>query len=1115
MLRMPLKQGEIIQLNNRQYTIESVLGDGATCIVYSAYYKDNMGLIHRVNIKECYPFNCNITREGQALVWESAKEKETVFSAFRAAYQKLMMWQNNYVANTFDIYDENQTFYIVMNADEGVTFDKDSADNLGDILKTVKLLAYVVGNYHNNGYLHLDIKPSNFLVYSRPSEHIILFDMDTVTAMADIESGKIKCVSYSQNCAAPEQKQGKLNKLCPATDIFAIGAVLFEKVMGRPIESFDLGVFADWEFDDDLFENVNPKIKRLLRNVFKKTLSANISRRYKTTDKLIADLDKAIKVAEDEVYLKGDDVCCSGRFIGREKELLLIKENFDTKKKAVFLQGFGGIGKTEIARRYAELHKKDYDSILFIKYDSNLNLQDKLDEIDIVNFEGDTIEHRRKLRNLLDDNTLVIVDNFDVEVGTDNTLKLLLNSKAHILVSTRTDFSSVYSGDNYAIIKIAEFPNTELEQIFLSNAKLNTLNDANRDILYKIFKLIDNHTYATELLAKQMHYSGWTFDFLYEKVKLGFSSLKGAEKIVVNKDEDIKKDNSLNILRAVYHISDLTDGQKQVLRNIFMLRFMNITKENYLKYTFTANLDDINTLIEIGLVQYDRLYYKLHPLIEELVSCDLTPNMVNCKEIYYTLERKISDTGHYDGYDDADEFEFETNCDFLCAYFKHANLNDEITRSMLINWLLDIYENENIRSGEADDWRYSPLYEKLILLCSTEKITPIEKYNIYYTVILSWLTTSSRFYINDPEMTEAHRNLVEQKVREFLPLAVSSCDNLGEEKESYLEKLYDAVICQLLNNYFNYYGESTSIVDYIFSVCPEKFDKLTLGEKSRLGLELSESESEEFEKELPDVFKPDYTNEEIELELTCKKEFRESKNKPEYFKKIINSSEYSPMKRAELLWYCTDSVFERLHRGFSINDKTQYDWPMLEELLDIEEDFLISDDCDPSGHDEIDNWNHYLETNTVNQIIIYAATNNFECFERSVKILLGELGDKIKWYLEHGTHWSRFINIRDPQTFSLSSIYSALEAIRKNHLMLPTLLSYLEGWEEYAKRIGQYDERDFFSLYKSIAECAEMADCEIIENPDYIRDFSDIEFYYRDKMDNIAGVDFTLKFEDE
>ena len=1113
MLRIPLKKGDIVELNNKPYTIDSVIGDGATCIVYSAYYMDTIGMSHHVNIKECYPYGAKITRKEQLLVWELESEKNKFTQAFVSAYEKLMMWQNsNFAVHVFDICEANQTCYTVMDANQGLTFDKDVTASLGDILKTVKLLAYIVGNYHSNGYLHLDLKPSNFLVYPRPSEHIVLFDMDTVVGIEDIKSGTIKATSYSDDWAAPEQKQGKISKLCPATDIYALGAILFEKIMGRSVEVEDTSVFADWDFECGFFEDVNPKIKRLLRNIFKKTIVANIGRRYKSADKLIADLDEAIKVTDSEIYLKGDDICCSGHFIGRENELLLIKDNFDAKKKAVFLHGFAGIGKTEIARKYAELHKKDYDTILFVKYDSNLTLQDKLDEIEIVNFDGDTAEHRRKLRNLLDDNTLVIVDNFDIEIGTDNTLKSLIDSKAHILISTRTDFSSVYCGDNYAIIEIAEFENRELEQLFLCNSKLAAINIPDKEILNKIFKLIENHTYATELLAKQMYYSEWSYNFLYEKVKSGIASLKGAEKIIVNKDEDVKKDNSLNILRAIYHISDLTEGQKQVLRNIFMLRFMNITKENYIKYTFSGSLEDLNTLIEIGLVQYDRLFCKLHPLIEELVGFELNPNMDNCKGVHTTLKLKISNTGHYDGYDDADEFEFESNCDFLCGFFKYAALNDETTRSTLTNWLLEICENENIRSAEADDWRFSPLYEKLTLLCDTEKITPTEKYNIYYIVILSWITTSSRLYINNPEMTEAHRNLVQQRVRQFLPLAASCCDQMEKDSDTYLNRLYTTVIHRLLSECFE---NPKDIVDDIYDVYPQAFEALSPWEKSRLGLVLSESELEEYEKEIPDVFKPGYTDEEIKLEFTFKKGFHESKDKIAYLKEIINSSEYSAMKRAELLWYCTDSVFEKLHLGFSKNAEMQYNWTVLEELLDLEEDFLISDECEPIGYDEINAWNHYLETNTINQIIVYAATNNYEWFEKTMDMLLDDIGRNIALHIKNGFHWLHYVLHHNLHTVSLLRVGNALQSIHKAHLMLPTLLRYLDGWKEYAIKINQYNERDFFSLYKSIAECAEMAGCETIDNPNYARNFSNIEYYYRDKMDAIAGVDFILKFEEE
>lgn len=1118
MQRTYLTPGDTLELNNKIYTVKSVLGDGATCVVYSAEYKDNNGYSHKVNIKECYPYNASVSREGSLLNWEMNGEKEQCLQFFEATYKKLNEWQEG-IANVsvYDICDANNTKYIIMEHNKGcVTFDKDKPESLSDILRTVKLLAHYVGKYHHNGYLHLDIKPSNFLVYPRPSDHIVVFDLDTVTSVSDIETGKYRYASYSDGWAAPEQKQGKINKLCPATDIFAIGAVLFEKIMGRQVNNDDIGYFAEWEFDGELFENVNPKIKRLLTNIFKKTLAASVKRRYQTADALAKDLEKAIKIAKSEVYLKCDDICCSGFFIGRGSELKYIKESFDSKKKAVFLHGFGGIGKTEIARKYAELYKKDYDVVLFVKYDNNSTLQEKLDEIDIFNFDGEITEHRKKLRGLLDDKTLVIVDNFDVEIGTDNGLKSLLDTKAHILISTRTDFSSVYSGDKYTQLEITELASNELEQVFYSNAKIECLSNTDKDILYKIFKLIENHTYATELLAKQMYYSGWSIETLYHKIKSGFASLESVEKIVTNKDDDTKKDNTLNILRAVYSVSSLTEEQKQVLRNLYLLRFMNISREIYLKYSLSNStiFDEMNTLIEIGLVQYNKLYFSLHPLVEELVNYDLKPTVDNCQGIYSVINSKTFMTGNYDGYDDADEYEFESNCDYLCGFFRRADLTYDNNKALLISWLLDILENENIRIGEADDWRFSPLYEKLVLLCESPKTTPIDKYNVYYIVLLSWLSTASRFYINNSEMTEAHRKKVEQKICDFLPLAVSSCDFIKKDKDSYLDKLFSAVVYQLLNEHFE---KLEGIVSYILDIYPQAFENLTTREKINLGLVLTETEMEEFEREeqeIPDVFKPGYTDEEIDLELSCKKGFRESTDKVAYFNEIINNKKYTPMKRAELLWYCTGCVFDRLHMGLFSKAESEIDWTTMEEILDLEEEFLISDECDPKEKDDIQDWNHYIENNTVNQIIVYAATNNFEWFEDTIDILLKEIGRKIKFYIEHGVHWSRFISTRDYETISIERIKNALEEIHKAHLILPVLIRYLEGWQQYAKKINQYDDRDFFSLYKTIAECASLADGEKIMDSKYQKDFFDIEDFYRTQMDSIAGVDFSIKFDE-
>lgn len=716
MQRIYLKSGDTLELNSKIYTVKSVIGDGATCVVYSAEYKDNKGYPHRVNIKECYPYNASISREDTILKWELDDEKEKHLKSFDTTYKKLNVWQEG-ISNVsvYDICDANNTKYIIMEHNKGcVTFDKDNPETLSDILKTVKLLAHYVETYHQNGYLHLDIKPSNFLIYPRPSEHIVLFDLDTVTAISDIETGKCGYASYSDGWAAPEQKQGKINKLCPATDIYAIGAVLFEKILGRQVDNDDVGYFAEWSFDNELFEDVNPKIKRLLTNIFKKTLAASIKRRYHSAEALIKDLDKAIKIVDSKVYLKGDDICCSGYFVGREEELKKIKDSFDSKKKAVFLHGFGGIGKTEIARKFAELYKKDYDVLLFVKYDSNSTLQEKLDEIDIANFDGDTTEHRKKLRSLLDDKTLVIVDNFDVEIGTDNGLKFLFDTKAHVLVSTRTDFSSVYNGDKYTQIEVTELASNELEQVFFSNAKIDYLKDSDREILYKIFKLIENHTYATELLAKQMYYSGWSLVTLYDKVKSGFSSLERAEKIVTNKDNDNKKDNALNILRTVYCISDLTEGQKQVLMNMSLLSFVNLTKDAYAELTYSDTLNDFNVLVEIGYIQSNKEFYNIHSLTKKMVVMELLPEWNNCSEVYHSIAEYIDWFGEASNRNEADKAEALQRADFLSKFFRSIDLNDYNNYGLAIFWLKNVINSNFIIAGQK--WNKIKFDELLSLI---------------------------------------------------------------------------------------------------------------------------------------------------------------------------------------------------------------------------------------------------------------------------------------------------------------------------------------------------------------------------------------------------------------
>ncbi len=61
----------------------------------------------------------------------------------------------------------------------------------------------------------------------------------------------------------------------------------------------------------------------------------------------------------------------SHNFIGRENELKEMEELLK-HERCVFLEGIGGIGKSELAKYYANHHKKEYSNVLYLRYNENL-----------------------------------------------------------------------------------------------------------------------------------------------------------------------------------------------------------------------------------------------------------------------------------------------------------------------------------------------------------------------------------------------------------------------------------------------------------------------------------------------------------------------------------------------------------------------------------------------------------------------------------------------------------------------------------------------------------------------------------------------------------------------
>jgi hypothetical protein len=371
------------------------------------------------------------------------------------------------------------------------------------------------------------------------------------------------------------------------------------------------------------------------------------------------------------------------------------------------------------------------------------------------------------------------------------------------------------------------------------------------------------------------------------------------------------------------------------------------------------------------------------------------------------------------------------------------------------------------------------------------------------------------WYSGTPETIQE----LNEERREKLMAAFTKAKEAVFMLPSYLhDEVLDEIYRVILNaaSHFTIADIPSDFVRTLYNERPQACT-LTVFEKSRIGFELTAEEQAEldaFYDENP-VFAPNYTDDEIDMEMKCKREFVNADDKLQFIKDIINNKSLNPMQRAELIWYCTDNVLGRLHMPYW--DRTmvpEYNWTLWEQILDLEEDFLTSDDFENVERDDIINFNFYYRDNTINQIIVYAATNKFDLYESSVSFLMNEYAREVAWYLDHCDHWQRFVDKTGMVSNPLSTVVNALTCLRKAHLILPHLLKFEEGWKEYLHQNQCYDEDSFFSIFRMIAECAFDAYSEIVIPTQYQLDFVEIELIYRDKMDKIAGTDYVIKAQD-
>lgn len=229
--REPLAPGT--ELKSGEYVLNEVIGCGSFGLIYGA---TDTRIGQHLAIKEFFPLGFQRSTEGRwALQAAGAEpgELETLRSQFEEEFKVLERFERPGIVKVYDLFEENGGVFLVMEHLRGCTLEDvlQAHQSLEEPLALwlIRRLVATLETIHLSGLVHGDIKPENlFLTHDG---QLILLDFGAVNhyLSRDRSSPRFLTPGY----APPEQYQPK-KKPDPASDLYAVGATLYEMLTGSP-----------------------------------------------------------------------------------------------------------------------------------------------------------------------------------------------------------------------------------------------------------------------------------------------------------------------------------------------------------------------------------------------------------------------------------------------------------------------------------------------------------------------------------------------------------------------------------------------------------------------------------------------------------------------------------------------------------------------------------------------------------------------------------------------------------------------------------------------------------------------------------------------------------------
>lgn len=264
------------------YDVVEVLGQGGMGIVYKARH---LKLNRLVAVK---------------MLLSGIFASQTELERFTREAKAEALLSHPHIVQVYDVGEISGRPYFTMEFVGGGTLAKRLAGIPLDAMNAAEMvatLADAVDFAHRNGIVHRDLKPANILLTTEGLLKISDFGLAqhlNAETQLTFQGDRIGTPSYMP----PEQALGQVDRIGPASDVYALGAILYELLTGRP--PFRANSVAETErqlISEDPVPPaaLNSQVPRALETVCLMCLRKDPARRYPSAAELSADLRRFLR----------------------------------------------------------------------------------------------------------------------------------------------------------------------------------------------------------------------------------------------------------------------------------------------------------------------------------------------------------------------------------------------------------------------------------------------------------------------------------------------------------------------------------------------------------------------------------------------------------------------------------------------------------------------------------------------------------------------------------------------------------------------------------------------------------------------------------------------------